>query len=190
MAVLQLEVKSFEAGRSVYARHLPSDEALVVWKSLRTELVVWSYLGRSALVITLSPTSSSWARFAATESQTRCVETVIDGEEVLLLHIPNCTRAILEDLSTEEDFVRGLLLLASSATQDATTAQRILRARANAGSDERCMCVARTEVLSCEADGRMLLWCGGARDDLELRSFLGGVHSDMEVQWREDNESS
>jgi hypothetical protein len=173
-----IKVESFPRGRLISIDHSATDEEFRRWQQLRTEVVVRAYYNRSALIITLSPTTLSWAASIAIEHNLHYSEIICDEIQLSLLQIPSCSRGLLEDVSTDEEFVRGLLWLSYPIDNIEDQASQICRIRMKTQTNEQDLCETDYEVLTCEADGLMIIWCNGDLSSTEFNEFLDNSASD------------
>ena len=181
---LAVQVASFPTGRSISIEYVGAAEESLRWRRLCGELVSWVFVERPVLTVTLSPVSHSWARFVADKHQLECTELACDRTRLLLLLVPSrCSRILLEDACSDEEFERGLLWLSSPSSDIVSQAEQMFRARAMAGVDEQGLCVADHEAISCEADGQMIVWCRPSRSDIEFAEFLGRIADSVDVSW-------
>lgn len=172
MTVPTIEFVLFSNGLYIRANDFGSNEEFECWKRLRTEIVVWAYRDRSALVITHEPSNGSWARFAAPDNNIPYVEFVYKGTRLLTLIVPTCTKSLLEEVSNEEEFYRSLLWLSYPVGKVENQVRQILRARLEADIDTQHLCKSEFEILTCEGDGRIIVWCKPKRADAEIKEFL------------------
>lgn len=175
MSALAVDVVSFFGGCVLSAQHLGTNEEFVRWQTFRTQMLVWAFCGRPALIITESPLPSSWARWAADEYELSFSELKCESTTLLLLHVAMCSRELLEDAGVDEESARGLLWFSHPTSDVSMQACSILRARLMAGTNEKNLCLTGYEVLSCEADGRMIVWCSSNRDELDFDEWLSKI---------------
>lgn len=178
-----IDILFFSKGYILSAEDLGTDEEFSQWQTVRTRMLVWAFHERPALIITESPLPSSWARWAAGQSHFNISELEHNSTTLLVLNVPTCSRELLEDAGSDEEFTRGLLWF-SYPTNDSAELQActILHTRATANTDEKKICSTEYEVLSCEADGRMLVWCSPNRDESALDQWISETNRSTSLQ--------
>jgi hypothetical protein len=101
---------------------------------------------------------------------------------LLLVTVPNCSRELLEDAGIDEEFERGLLWFSHPSGSVEAQACNLFRSRLRAGTKEENLCAAEYEVLSCEGDGRMIVWCSPHRSEAEFDEWFAKARSSFGVR--------
>jgi hypothetical protein len=176
---MRITYTAFDTGCAITLER-PSAQYFEQWKEFRTAFLVWSFVGRPALAITLSPQPNSWSKDLAERLHCELERFTFGGVDLEAICLDTCPGSLLEDAGTEEDFWRGLLWFSSPTADVNAQVESIYRAKTSAVESSR---VTPYEALSCDNDGRTLLWCRPC-EDRRAQEFLRTMESrfDLVVQ--------
>lgn len=150
-------------------RHMNSSEGFTAWMGIRGALAVKAFRNRDVFVITESPQPTSWAREVIRLQDPECVELEDGRITLLVIRMNDCQPEVLAEAGTDEDFWRGLMWFSPPVVDMRQQAVEILHSRISAGLEEELLCEVGYEVMSCEGDGRQVVWCSPG---LEFEPFV------------------
>lgn len=189
-----MEMTNTEKIACIHLRVMPSgwvlsvrwgtgDEDFRAWTEIiRAEILRKAFQGRDVLALTEYPRQSfwtgggyargpyPWARELARSFDLEQATVTHGRVEVHVTRIEACEPDLLIDAGTEEEFVRGLLWFSVPAKAMREQAAEILMTRLSSRTEVEPLCSLDYEVMSCEADGRWVVWC---RPSLGLEPFVG-----------------
>lgn len=169
-----IDLRVMSSGWALSVRWGTGDGQFRSWIDIRAAILKKAFQGRDAIALTESPLQSSWTRELVRLFDWEEGRVIYGGVEAHVVRIEDCQPDLLVEAGTDDEFARGLLCFSSPAKAMHWQAAEILMARLSSRTEVEPLCSLDYEVMSCEADGRWVVWC---RPSLGLEPFVGWLRA-------------